>query len=135
MRELHWDGSTLRIRVFGAFTKRSLVDAVSALTADTRYDALQFVVADFLEAEAHEFDLVSVMEDLLAVLLGASVTNPNIRIAVIASEQAVIEVTEALARFQSPLMPEIRAFRDRISAARWVSEQPRLSRPPMRFRP
>ncbi len=134
MREVRWDGHTLWVRAFGRFTGRALIDATGAITADSRYDALQFLVVDFLAAEASESGLAKVVDDLLAILIGASFSNPNIRICVIARDQCILRLFESVIQQQSALLPEIRAFDDLTSATDWISEQPRLSRPSGRFR-
>lgn len=135
MRELQWTDRTLRVRAFGPIATEAVLDAAHSVTADTRYDGLRFVVADFLDAIWSDASFLSVLEDLLAILIGASASNPNIRIAVIAQDPYIVELADALMRFTSDALPPIRTFADRASAQHWIDNQPYRSRPSLRYRP
>jgi len=135
MREVHWEDDILRVRAFGQVTSKALLQGARELTADPRYDSLQFIVVDFLDADLSTSSFLGIVDDLLAVLIGSSYANANVRIAVIAQDHHILDLTEALGRFKSEPMPQIFAFCTRASVAEWIAQQPRLNKPPMRFRP
>lgn len=135
MREVHWEEQTLRVRAFGHVTAAALLEAARALTSDSRYDGLQFIEVDFLDVERTATSLLDVVDDLLAILIGSSYSNANVRLAVIAQDQHIVDLAEALIRFRSATLPQLCIFSDRAAAAEWIAQQPRLSRPSMRLRP
>lgn len=134
MRELDWDGRTLRVRVVGEVSKREIINAARSITADTRYDGLQFVIVDFLDAAVSDVRLLDVLDDLLVVLLGAFSSNPNVRIAVVARDPYIVDLANALVRFDHENLPPLRVFSDRPDAAMWISATPPLQRPAARYR-
>lgn len=135
MRDVRWADGTLHVRAYGAIAKAALVDAVRSLTADTRYDSVRFVVADFLDAELSEFSFLGVLEDVLVVLLGASRMNRRVRIAVVSRDPYIVELAHALVGFASDCLPSIDTFEDRRSVSAWIDRQPMRTFPSMRFRP
>jgi len=135
VRDEQWKDRTLIVRVHGTVTKDAVVKAVRALTSDSRYDAVQFVLADFLDAEWSDSSFLEILEDVLATLIGASLSNPNVRFAVIAHDPYIVELADALARFEPNRLLPIRTFTCRESAMAWLAEQTYRSRPSMRFRP
>lgn len=135
MRDEQWKDRTLSVRVHGTVTRDAVVQAVRAITSDSRYDAVHFVLADFLDAEWSDSSFLVIMEDVLATLIGASYSNPNVRFAVITHDPYIVELADALARFEPNRLLPIRTFTCRESATAWLAEQPYRNRPSMRFRP
>lgn len=134
MNELQWLGRTLRIRAYGAVSAKALLHVAREVTADTRYDQLQFLVADFLDADWSQTTLLDALEDLTVILIGASMSNRNIRIVVIAQDPYIVELGDAVARLTADGLLPIQIFSNRESAETWVKQQPQHSRPSTRFR-
>ena len=135
MREVDWTSSILTVRVSGRSSFDSVLEGVSSLTADTRFDSLRFIVVDFLDAEWEDSDFRHSLEDLLAIMIGAAVSNRQVRVAIITENESIRALVDVLEEHSQGMAPKLVAFFHRESVETWVAEHPRPSRPSMRFRP
>jgi hypothetical protein len=135
MREVTWNSHALTVRVYGASGTTTVLEGMSKLTADTRFDRLQFIVVDFLDAEWSDTCFDGILDDLAAILIGSSYSNPNIRAAIVTNDPHIQRLVATLAERVGDAPPKLQLFSDRASAADWIAGQPRSSRPSMRFRP
>lgn len=134
MRKLDWDGRTLRVQVWGEVAQTEIIRAARSITADARYDGLQFVIVDFLDAAVSNVSLLTALDDLLVVLLGAFSSNPNVRIAVVAHDPYIVELADALVRFDHENLPPLQVFSHRDDVAAWIEATPPLQRTMTRYR-
>lgn len=135
MRQVTWNSHALTVRVYGASGTTTVLEGISKLTADTRFDSLQFIVVDFLDAEWIDTCFVDILDDLAAILIGSAYSNPNIRAAIVTNDPNIQRLVATLVERGGDASPKLQLFSDRASAADWIAGQPRLSRPSMRFRP
>ena len=98
--ELLWKERGVIKKYHGTVTNRDLMQSVIESESDMRFDSLRWVINDFLEISAYDAS-PAVVEDIVVIDKGASFTNPHIRIAVVATLPAIIEMARQYA--ESPL--------------------------------
>lgn len=82
------------IRVFsGSIDGKQLLDSVISVEEDRRFDSIRYVINDFsnvVNIDINDRDVIRVA----AMDRGASVTNPNIRIAVVTNDNRMRDLTQ-----------------------------------------
>jgi len=91
--ELHWEDRGVVKRYFGQVSSEELLAPVVATEADERFDTLRFVINDFLEAKSVAFTQADI-DAIAAHDMGAAVTNPYIKVAVVATQPEVIDLVQ-----------------------------------------
>jgi hypothetical protein len=120
--EMHWENAGLHKRFFGELTIGDVVNSSIELHRSHRFDALKFSINDFSGVSGLSKDIdLSALEDLAAASIGASLTKPNFRIAVVTSDPVIAElsrkyVTTAGSTWTVELFPTLEAARQ------WISE-------------
>lgn len=132
--ELDWSGRLLTVRASGRLTHDELLQGAREITADTRYDQLRSLVLDFLLVESSSA-FMDAVEDLLVIMIGATASNPNVRIAVLSTDAHVVDLVAALNAEPTDQRPSLRAFADRVALHAWLAEGGTRNVPSMRFRP
>ena len=124
--EIHWEPRGAIKRFWGDVSSNDVIRSVVETEADARFDSLRFVINDFREVALITFSAVDVGE--IAVMdLGASRTNPAIRIAIVAVAPDLIELGHQYANSPLNVYPT-KIFATMDEARAWVSE-------PTDFRP
>ncbi len=91
--ELHWEDRGVVKGYFGQVSSEELLAPVVATEADERFDTLRFVINDFLEAKSVAFTQADI-DAIAAHDMGAAVTNPHIKVAVVATQPEVIDLVQ-----------------------------------------
>ena len=119
--ELSWGPGRLYRRYHGALTGADIVASLQRLCGDPRFDEVRVVVDDYRDVES----LVVSDEDaalIAAMQIGARFTNPNLTIASVASDPALIaEVQRLVALFQPTLNAPFHATV--ADAHRWLERR------------
>ena len=124
--EVHWEPHGTVKRFWGVVSSNDVIRSVIDTEADARFDSLRFVINDFREVSQITFDAQDV--DEIAVMdLGASKTNPAIKIAIVAITADVIELAHQYANSPLNVYPT-KIFATMDEARAWVDE-PRDFRP------
>ncbi len=94
--EIIWEPHGVVKRFFGHVTSRELVQSVVEIEQDARFDVLRFCINDFLgitgiSSSSRDVEEISVIDK------GASLSNPRIKIAVVATSPEVIALTNEYA--------------------------------------
>ncbi len=98
--ELVWEPRGVYKRFYGYVTDTELMDSVVTIESDARFDGLRFVINDFLGVEGFAVSEDNILT-ISAIDNAASRTNPNIKIAVVATDQRVHDLANIYA--DSPL--------------------------------
>jgi len=98
---------------------------------DPRFDDLRVIVNDFGAVDSHELSVEVVLDSLAGMSLGAAVTNPDIRVAVIACDLKIRELARAFVGLVGTDGPEVTVLDDGECISGWLSQPPG----PRRLRP
>lgn len=118
--EVHWESQGAIKRFWGVVSSADMLRSVVETEADARFDTLRFVINDFREVTQITFDSHDV-GDIAAIDLGASRTNPAIKIAVVATRADVIELAEQYANSALNVYPT-QIFATLDEARTWITE-------------
>lgn len=117
--ELIWEHRGVLKRFFGQVTDIDVSDAVSGIHGDERFDELRYVINDFRAGIEHSVSPRAV-EEFAAMEQAAAITNPHIRIALVASAAKFVD----LANQYSGSVPHdcpTRIFTTLDEARRWLA--------------
>ena len=118
--DVFWEPRGVVKRFEGVVSSADMIRSVVETEADARFDSLRFVINDFRDVSQIEFGVQEVSE-VATLDLGASRTNPAIRIAVVATLPEVIAMAEHYANSPLNVYPT-RIFASMEAARAWVSE-------------
>ncbi|MCX2862513.1 hypothetical protein OOZ63_11735 [Paucibacter sp. PLA-PC-4] len=118
--EVVWEPRGALKRFEGVVSSADLIRSVVETEADARFDSLRFVINDFRDVSRIDFDAEDVSE-VATIDLGASRTNPSIRIAVVATNAEVIALAEHYANSPLNVYPT-QIFATMEAARAWVAE-------------
>ncbi len=109
-------------RHFGHVTGRDVLEANRMAEEDFRFDSLRYVINDFSECTQISVSPIEI-EEISAVDRAAALTNPNIRLAIVATHPDVVAASTAYAN--DPLTPFATRVFGSINAARsWLGLGP-----------
>lgn len=106
----------------GQLTGNELLQSNLEIYGDHRFDDLAYQIVDLSGVEQ-----ISVAENDMRKLahldMAAARTNPRIRIAVVASHEAIIQIHEIYQKYAAPSPWILQQFQTREEADSWVKEQ------------
>jgi hypothetical protein len=117
--ELHWEDRGVVKRYFGHVSSEELLAPVIATEADERFDRLRFVINDFLQAKSVAFTQ-SDIDTIAAHDMGAALTNPHIKVAVVAAQPEVIDLVRRYMKAAALAYPTS-IFSTMAEARAWVA--------------
>ena len=116
--EIIWQPHGVVKRFFGHVTERDMVQSVIDTESDARFDSLRFVINDFRGVTGCSAGQ-SEVEEIVIIDKGASLTNPDIRIAVVASLPEIVALATQYA--ESPMNAySTRIFASMEEAGAWL---------------
>lgn len=118
--EVHWEPRGAIKRFWGRVSSQDMIRSVVETEADARFDSLRYVINDCREVDQIAFSSEDV-SNVSAMDLGASRTNPAIRIAVVATMAELIAFAEQYANSALNVYPT-RIFATMEDARAWVNE-------------
>ena len=114
--EVTWTGRGYYKRVYGAVSATDFLQSITTVQNHPDFDSLRYGVNDFLDVTA--IDIKPSDIDLYAATsIGASLSNPRIRIAIVATDQRIIAMVKAYAQL-APFPTEF--FETPDAARQWV---------------
>lgn len=93
---IHWEKGGVVKCHFGDVSSADLLGAVLDTESDPRFDSLRYVINDFRDCRSIAIS-PTVLEDIVVADTGASKTNPDIRIAIVAILPEVVELAKRYA--------------------------------------
>jgi hypothetical protein len=116
--EIDWEPRGFVRRFRGFVTGAELMQSVAAVGGDPRFDDLRYVINDCRAVEG--FDVTAEKIRLVAALDGAAArTNPRVRIAVVTTDERILDLAAMYAA--SPLAPyPTRCFPSLEEARTWL---------------
>lgn len=115
---LHWEARGVVRTAVGDIAADELFNSVADLQNDPRFDALRYVVEDLSAVASVALD-ESGLDMLIASAIGAALSNPHIRIAVVLRSPQLIRMAREFAA-QSPYIT--RTFSTLEAARDWIAQ-------------
>ena len=117
--EVIWKPRGVIKRFFGHVTSHELVQSVVEIEKDARFDTLSYCINDFLSITGISSSAQDV-EDISIIDKGASLTNPRIKIAVVATSPEVIALANEYANSSLNAYPT-KIFSSLDDAGSWLA--------------
>lgn len=86
--EVLWETGGVVKRIFGQVTEPDLIDSVRKVEDDPRFDDIRFVINDFLAITGVTAQIPTI-DEISAIDLAASWTNPRIRVAIVTTSPEI----------------------------------------------
>ncbi len=118
--ELVWEPKGVVKRYFGRVTGEEILAAGIRSQGDERFDQNRYAINDFLDCTEFVFDQ-KVLDEVAAVAGAAEISNPNIKIAIVATLPAVVAATMEYIGLPLQTYPT-RLFATRAEARAWIAE-------------
>lgn len=116
--EIIWEPYGAYKRFYGFVTASEFKQSIEKLHNDLRFDILKYSINDYLGVQGHEITGIDVTM-FAALGIGASFSNPNIRIASVTTEERILEFLQSYATTQ--LEPShLGAFSNVADARTWI---------------
>lgn len=115
---LEWECSGVVKRYHGQVNAAELVEPVVSTQSDARFDQLRYVINDFLGVQG----MACTQDDIDVIAahdMGAAVTNPNIRIAMVTCQPDVIALIQRYLQATGEVYPT-RIFPTLAEARAWL---------------
>lgn len=116
--ELIWEPRGVLKRFYGEVTDNDVAGSVAQIQGDRRFDTLRYCINDFLDGSGHQVSLDAV-EEIAAIDDAASISNPHIRVALVAATPEFIELAKQYAGSTMKLHPT-RIFSSLDEARIWL---------------
>lgn len=120
---LDWEGPFGVLKQFSGFvTVAEFLDSAAELHEDPRFDQLHYVINDYSAVTGFDVGEKPV-EELAALNIGASLSNPKLRIALVTTDE---RIKALIGLFTSP---DLRSFPTRVfatlpEARAWLASEP-----------
>ena len=115
---LHWEKRGVIKEFFGLLSGGDILQSQIDVHGSAEFDRLRFVINDFLNVQEIDFGDLDI-EYVAALDKAAASTNRDIKVAIVATDQSIIEAARRYAESQLNSYPT-RLFSDMISARAWV---------------
>lgn len=119
--ELIWEPKGVIKRFFGHVTCQEVLAAGNQSQGDLRFDRNRYAINDFLDCTEFEIDYV-MLDEIAAISGAAQKSNPNIRIAVVATLPEILAAFRHYASVPVQSYPT-RLFTTRAEARVWTSDE------------
>ena len=116
--EIIWEPAGVIKRFFGEINGAELMQAGIDTEGSSRFDELRYVINDFLEVTAFSVGTDHV-DEIAAIDQAASITNRNIRIAVVATHPEIVALADHYARSPMNVYPT-RIFLTMAEGRAWL---------------
>ena len=118
--ELVWEPRGVVKRYFGRVTGEEVFAAGIQSQGDHRFDQNRYAINDFLDCTEFVFDQ-KVLDEIAAFAGAAEISNPNIKIAIVATLPTVVAATMEYIGLPLQTYPT-RLFATREEARAWIAE-------------
>lgn len=118
--EIVWETKGAVKRFFGHVSDAEVLQAGLDIECDWRFDRLSFVINDFLACEGFS-DSDGTVDEISAIDNAAALSNPKIRIAVIATAPEIVAAAEQYAASPMNVYPT-RIFACPADARKWLDD-------------
>lgn len=121
---IEWGIDRVTVKFTGLVSTFDFLEGARIIGADPRFDELRFIVNDFRAAQLGDFNREEVLEGLIESAVGGAVSNPAIRVAVVAPHPEIVELAQAFRALLDGEGPMVAVFGDERQALEWMSVDP-----------
>lgn len=114
-----WESQGVYRKYNGIVTGKEIREAVEDVEADSRFDSIRYVINDFLEV-AEQVVSPQDIQIIAAIDKVASQSNPNIQIAIVATEQGIQDMASLYQGFSGDSPFETKIFLIVDDARDWL---------------
>jgi hypothetical protein len=108
------------IRIFSGFIDgQQVLDSVVSIEEDSRFDLVRYVINDFLDVADFDISDEEIVR-IAAIDRAASVTNPNIRIALVAQDDRIRGLAERYGNLMQNSPYKTSLFTSVEAAREWI---------------
>ena len=119
--EIIWEPHGAYKRLYGFVTASEFKQSIEKLHNDLHFDSLKYTINDFLGVHGHEIAKTDIAM-FAALWIGASFSNPNIRIATITTDEKIMELMQSY--ISSQLKPShLGIFSNVADARNWIKRE------------
>lgn len=117
--EIVWEPHGAYRKFYGFVTAPEFKRSIERLHNDLHFDTLKYVINDFLEVQGHEIAEADITM-FAALWVGASFSNPNVRIATVSTDEKIMALMQDYASFH--LKPShLGNFSGVADARKWIA--------------
>lgn len=119
--ELNWEPHGVYRRYFGDISIVERRRSFDQICADARFDDLRYAITDYLHVDSYEITRQAT-EEIAALHIGPSLTNPNIVIAAVVTDERIIAAIQQFISLRFTSQP-YRIFQTLDEARQWTSDE------------
>jgi hypothetical protein len=124
--EIRWEAQGVCRQYRGFVDGDELLASIQQVEGDRRFDQIRYVINDFLEVAGHDVPAAK-MRLIAAIDKAAALSNPNIRVAIVATSAQIQALAQLYAGAAQPYPTEI--FANLAAARAWIESSPLLDIP------
>ena len=120
--EAIWEEKGIYWKYSGILTGDDILQSNVSIYGDSRFDKLRYQLLDMLDVESFDVD-TEAMEEVTAMDLGASQTNPNLIVAVVATQVQARRLVELYENTTGGAPWETEIFESVEAARAWITSR------------
>ena len=120
--ETIWEEKGIYWKYKGILTGDDLLQSNMSIYGDSRFDKLRYQLIDMLDVESFDFD-TEAMEEVTAMDVGASQTNPRLIVAVVATHVQAKRIVELYKTTTGGAPWETELFESVEEARAWITSK------------
>jgi len=117
--ETTWEKTGVYWRFYGHVTGEQVMATSMAVYGDTRFDNMRYQIVDCLEVDQWDLTKEQLVE-IAAMDRGAAVSNPRVKVAVIATDSKILDVNKVYGEESKDTAWETEMFENLDDARKWV---------------
>lgn len=114
-----WEERGIYKRFYGSVSADEFMQSIKSMQGDRRFDTARYSINDFLSVQKHMITEEDV-KLFAAYAIGAFISNPNIKIAILTTDQSIISLVTF---YSSPKMSPfpLQVFSNLADARNWIA--------------
>ena len=125
--EITWNPPGVVKRFFGFATGDEFIQSVHEIASHSLFDRIDWIINDFLDIDDHSIDQ-SVLDPLAYVRFGAMLTNPSLRVLIVAEDSRLLDLVNRMHAPPYSGAHETRFFGTMAQAKEWLDTNATRSR-------
>lgn len=114
-----WEKQGVYRKYNGRVTGKEIRQAVEEVEGDARFESVRYVISDFLDVTEQDISPQDI-EIIAAIDKAAAITNPDIKVAVVATSQAIQGMASMYCELSDDIPFPCKLFTNLEEAREWV---------------